>query len=162
MTTILGIDVGMSGALSFYDGEELIIYDMPVLERNKTRRVDTHKLHDILYDMASQDNIDHVYIEQVNAYGMGASSAYNFGWSCGTVEQAVASLGFPFTYVTPQKWKKAMDCPTYKGKDKKKNKDAARMRASQLLPQFAHNWPLKRHDGRAESSLIALYGFNKH
>jgi hypothetical protein len=39
-----------------------------------------------------------------------------------------------------------------------KAKDAARARASQLLPQAAHQWPLKKHDGRAESALIALYG----
>jgi len=160
MQTILGIDVGMNGALSFYDGEELIIYDMPVFERNKTKRVDSYKLCEIINTNSTGKT--HAYIEQVNAFGMGASSAYNFGWSCGVIEALIASELIPLTYVTPQKWKKAVECPTYKGKDKKKNKDAARMRASQLLPQFVHNWPLKKHDGRAESALIALYGFNKH
>jgi crossover junction endodeoxyribonuclease RuvC len=84
---------------------------------------------------------------------MGATGAYNFGWSCGVVEAIICSYKIPFSYVTPQSWKKAMQCP--------KEKDASRMRASQLLPKFSHNWDRKKDDGRAESALIALYGFNK-
>jgi len=149
MKTILGIDVGMSGALAFYDRDELIIFDMPVSERNKTKRMDCHRIAAII----KEQKPDHAYIEQVNAFGMGASSAYNFGWSCGSIEGILATLNIPFSYVTPMVWKKAMECP--------KDKDAARFRASQLMPLFSHNWPLKKHDGRAEASLIALYGWNK-
>lgn len=143
---ILGIDVGMTGALSFYDGKELFIYDMPVFERNKTKRLDCLRLSDIIRINAP----DHAWIEQVNAFGMGASSAYNFGWGCGAIEGVLVSHKIPISYVTPQVWKKSMQCPT--------DKDGARMRASQLLPHHAHNWDLKKHDGRAESALIALYG----
>jgi len=150
LSNILGIDVGMTGALSFYDGDELIIYDMPTFPRNKTKRVDCHTVFKII----SGNKPDHAYVEQVNAFGMGASSAYNFGWSCGTIEAVLSCCGVPFTYVTPMVWKKEMDTP--------RDKYAARMRATQLLPNFAHNWDLKKHDGRAESSLIALYGFNKN
>ncbi len=149
MKTILGIDVGMTGALAFYNKEELIIHDMPTFKRNKTNRVDCHTLSEIIGDHRP----DHAYVEQVNAFGMGASSAYNFGWSCGTIEAILACYSIPFTYVTPQKWKKAMSCP--------KDKDASRMRATQLLPEFKHNWSRKKDDGRAEASLIALYGYNK-
>jgi hypothetical protein len=31
-----------------------------------------------------------------------------------------------------------------------KDKDAARMRATQLLPAFRDNWLLKKHDGAAD------------
>ena len=31
---------------------------------------------------------------------------------------------------------------------------------SQLIPDLAHNWSLKRQDGVAEAALIALYGWN--
>lgn len=149
MKAILGIDVGMSGALSLYDGEELQIWDMPVLERNKTKRMDCHRITQIIQELYPT----HAYIEQVNAFGMGATGAYNFGFGCGAIEGVLSALGVPYTYVTPQVWKKAMDCP--------KDKDSARSRASQLLPKDAHMWDLKKHDGRAESALIALYGFNK-
>ena len=149
MKCILGIDVGMTGALAFYDGAELIIYDMPVHERNKTKRMDCHKLVEII----KHNKPDAAIVEQVNAFKMGATGAFNFGWGAGAIEATLAALGVPFSYATPQSWKKAMQCPT--------DKDGARMRASQLLPKFAHNWDLKKHDGRAESSLIALYGFNQ-
>jgi len=147
MKIILGIDVGMSGALAFL-GEDLKIFDMPVHERNKTKRMDCYALHEILRD----NRADHAYVEQVNAFGMGASSAYNFGWGCGAIECALSFWGVPFTYVSPQAWKKAMQCP--------KEKDGARMRASQLMPSHAYQWTLKKHDGRAEAALIALYGSN--
>lgn len=148
MKTILGIDPGMNGAIAFYDGDELMIRDMPVFARNKTKRVDASALH----RFATEFKADHAYIEQVNAFGMGASSAMNFGWTCGAIEACVAAANIPFTYVTPQKWKKALQCP--------KDKDGARMRATQLLPTHYENWPLKKHDGRAEAALIAYYGFN--
>ena len=147
--TILGVDTGASGALAFYDAKELMVYDMPVVKRNKTSRIEPQEFIRIL---KTNQPIDHCYIEQVNAFGMGATGAYNFGWNCGVVEALIASQNIPFTYVTPQVWKKAMSCP--------KDKDAARMRATQLLPMFADNWPLKKHDGRAEAALIALYGYN--
>lgn len=153
MKTILGIDPGMTGALAFYDKEELIIYDMPIHEikkgKTKRKRIDPYGLLHIL----RENECDHVYIEQVSAQpGNGAAAAFTFGFGCGALECAVAAAGLPFTYVTPQKWKKSMACP--------KEKDGARMRASQLLPEFAHNWSLKKHHGRAEASLIALYGYN--
>ena len=149
MITALGIDVGMYGALSFYDGKELIIYDMPVLQQGKTRRVDCHRLCSIIKEQAP----DRACVERVNAFGMGRTSAFNFGYGCGSIEAVLACLKVPYDFVTPQNWKKAMSCP--------KDKDASRARASQLLPNFAHNWELKKHDGRAEASLIALYDFNK-
>lgn len=149
MKTVLGIDVGMKGALSFYDGVELICYDMPTFERNKTHRLDGHRIAEIV----KTNQPTHAWIEQVNAFGMGATSAYNFGFGCGVIEGVFSSLGVPFSYVTPQVWKKAMGCP--------KEKDGARARATQLFPTFADNWSLKRQDGVAEASLIALYGFNK-
>ena len=147
--TILGVDPGINGALAFYDEDELIIYDMPVIERNKTKRVENHALGLII----KEQKPDHAYVEQVNAFGMGATSAYNFGWNCACIEAVLAFYNVPFTYVIPQKWKKAMDCP--------KEKQGARVRATQLLPQFSHNWHLKKHSDRAEASLIALYGL-KH
>jgi hypothetical protein len=54
------------------------------------------------------------------------------------------------TLVPPRRWKSALQVPA--------SKDAARFRASQLLPQAAHLWPLKKHDGRAEAALLAVFG----
>jgi hypothetical protein len=47
-------------------------------------------------------------------------------------------------------WKKALGVPA--------DKDGARARASQLMPENAWLWPLVKHDGRAEAALIAYWG----
>ena len=52
--------------------------------------------------------------------------------------------------VHPQRWKRELGVPA--------GKDGARARASQLLPQAAGQWPLKKHDGRAEAALISVFG----
>ena len=149
MKNIVGVDIGIMGGIAYYDGLELICDKMPVDKRNKTSRVNCHALQNIL----SHYTDAHVYIEQVNAFGMGATSAYNFGWNSACVEAVCACLNMPFTYVTPQVWKKAVSCPT--------DKDAARMRATQLFPKHAHMWDKKCLDGLAEAAMIALYGFTR-
>jgi crossover junction endodeoxyribonuclease RuvC len=151
---ILGIDCGASGALAMYDGTELLIWDMPVYELRKgktvRKRVDFVRLCEIIKEAMP----GHVYIEQVSAqFGNGAASAFSFGQAVAAVDCAALSSGAAIHYVTPQAWKKAMQCPA--------EKDGARMRASQLLPAHRHNWDLKKHDGRAESAMIALYGYQK-
>ena len=149
--TILGIDPGMSGALAFYDEGELLIYDMPTFEitkgKGKRKRLDISLLIQIL----KSNEYDHAVIEKVSAQPTnGAAAAFTFGWGCGAVEALVQSQGQPFSYVTSMKWKKDTMTP--------KDKDGARMRASQLMPQFAHNWQRKKDDGRAEAALIAYWG----
>lgn len=149
---IIGIDPGLSGAIVSYNGEELLIHDMPIfeIEKNgkKRRQIDVNGFIKILRD----EKPDHVFLERVGAMpGNGSGAMFAFGFGCGLLEGAVAACGYPFTYVTPMKWKKAMGCPA--------DKDGARMRASQLLPKYSHNWDLKKHDGRAESALLALFGY---
>lgn len=154
--SILGIDPGSKGALAFYDGDELIVYDMPVMEIRKgksiRKRFDPHGMMDILRDPI---NIcKHAFVEQVSAQpGNGAAQAFTYGWMVGGIDSCLAADCIPVSYVTPMKWKKSLQCP--------REKDGARLRASQLMPQFAHNWQLKKHDGRAEAALIAYYGFHQ-
>ena len=154
MKTILGIDPGSSGALSFYDGNELLIFDMPFFEIKKGKTVRKKIDFVELVKIIGNNKPDHAYLENVSAqFGNGAAAAFSFGWACACVENAILSSFVPFTLVTPQAWKKAMQVPA--------DKDAARMRASQLLPNHTHNWDRKKDHNRAESALIALYGYNK-
>lgn len=156
---IIGIDPGMNGALALYDGKELLVRDMPTFEISKNggkrRKVNIDGLNAVLEEYMTMAIIDMVFIEQVSAQpGNGAASAFTYGFGAGVLEAVVQCQKLPFTYILPQVWKKAMACP--------KDKDGARMRASQLFPEFKHNWPLKKHDGRSEASLIAMYGWNKN
>ena len=150
MKTILGIDNGLKGALSFYDTKELIIYDMPTLKDGKRNMLDVQGLIRIILS----DKPYHCIFEKLTPMPkIGGLQSFSMGHSEGVIIGILSSLNIPFSFVRPNVWKKAMQCP--------KDKDAARMRASQLLPEFSHNWPLKKHDGRAESALIALYGYQQ-
>ena len=148
MKIVLGIDNGLSGALAFYDGAELILHDMPIFSGER-KALDIQAIKAIILG----DRPKHVFIEKLTPLPKSSGlTAFSMGHSEGVFIGLLSAFNIPFTLVRPAEWKKAMQCP--------KDKDAARMRASQLLPHFAHNWDLKKHDGRAEAALIALYGFN--
>lgn len=152
MKSILGIDPGLSGALAIYDGEELLVFDIPTFEITKNgkvkKRIDLMGLLNIL----RSQKVDHCYLEKVNAMpGQGVTSMFSMGRTFGHIEMALAACDVPVTEVTPQKWKKIMGCTA--------DKDSSRLRASQMLPLFSQNWDKKKHADRAEAALIALYGY---
>jgi crossover junction endodeoxyribonuclease RuvC len=151
VTIVCGIDPGLSGAICMLDTDGTIsIDDMPVhaLKRGgkNKREIDPHRLAVLL-----SGRIGHAFIEQVSSMpGQGVSSVFAFGKTVGVIIGVLATHGVPMTFISPVKWKKALQVPA--------SKDGARARASQLIPQAAGEWPLVKHDGRAEAALIALYG----
>ena len=146
---ILGIDPGLTGALAFWIDGAFDIYDVPTVKaRTRGREVDWSEAARII-DAAG--HIDHAIIESAAARpGQGVSSMFKFGYVCGGLRGLVAAHFIPVTYVTPRKWKAALDVP--------KAKDGARARASELFPKYSHIWQRVKDDGRAESAMIALYG----
>lgn len=155
-TLILGIDPGLSGALAFYDPEAntLVIHDMPtftVSVNNRQRRIlDEDELARILHSNLLMQRIAAV-VENVHSMPeQGVASSFKFGVCFGAIRGVLAALQIPRAYVEPSVWKRHFKLTS--------DKDAARRRASELLPQHAHLWPLKKHDGRAEAALIAYYG----
>ncbi len=154
MKTILGIDPGISGAIVSISDAEKIVYDMPTIaaEKNgKIRRIiDNKKLLEIL----RSENPTHIFLEEVGYMpGNGGVAMFSFGRGFGNLETAAYSIGIEPVLVRPNDWKSAMCCPA--------DKNASRRRASELLPDMAHNWDLKKHDGRAEAAMIALYGWGR-
>lgn len=154
MTIVVGIDPGLSGAICLLDTEGTFsINDMPVHAlvrggKNK-REIDAHRLAILL-----SGRIGHAFIEQVGAMpGQGVSAVFAFGKTYGVIIGVLAAHGVPMTFVSPRKWKKALQVPA--------SKDGARARASQLLPQAAGEWPLVKDHGKAEAALIALWGIRQ-
>jgi crossover junction endodeoxyribonuclease RuvC len=152
---LLGIDPGLSGAFAVLDaatGNIVAVCDLPVLNisRGKAARrdLDGHSLLRLIEDQ----HPDHAFIEQAQA--MPGQSAYATGiffQVYGEIRGLLIGAGVPLTIVSPNKWKRSLGVPA--------GKDGARARASQLLPDGARQWPLKKHHGRAEAALIALYGW---
>jgi len=148
---IIAADIGIKGALAFMEGQNLTVCDIPTLTTNGKTTVDIYQLSNIIF---KQPFVEHAYIEQVAARpGQGVVSMFSFGKTYGIILGILAAKGIPITYVTPGKWKKDLGVQA--------DKDAARARASELMPQHAHLWPLKKHDGRAEAALIAYWGSRK-
>jgi len=148
---ILGIDPGISGALAFLTPHELVVEDIPILKTKKGTKIQTTIDAYALGRIIDAKKITHCYIESVHAMrGQGVSSSFNFGKSLGIIIGIVAANFIPMTLVTPQEWKKALRVPA--------DKDGARARASELMPQYNESWRLKKHDGRAEAALIAYWG----
>lgn len=154
MTLFIGIDPGLHGAIAMYYQESgmLDVVDIPTHELTvngkKRLQIDKHGLRGFLSTGARGIR---AFVEDVHSMPkQGVASSFKFGFVAGCIQQAVVDAGFELVLVPPQVWKRRFNLTS--------DKDASRARASELLPAHAHLWPLKKHDGRAESALLALYG----
>ena len=152
---ILGVDPGLSGAFAMYlPGQAADVFDVPTVTRrvnNKDKRqIDPYQLAAWLE--IQRPLIKYAVIEQVGTMpGQGVTSAFNFGFTTGAIHGIIAACGIEIRTVSPQVWKRKFGLL---GQDK----DASRGEASRRLPHCTHLWPLKKHDGRAEAVLLAIYG----
>jgi crossover junction endodeoxyribonuclease RuvC len=154
MTAVIGIDPGQTGAMALLiDGRVESIYDMPTSARlhGKGQQIDASDLASMLRGaMLGCDLV--AKVEAVSAMpGQGVSSMFRFGESIGIIIGVLGTLGIPYQWVTPARWKKSAGLI---GKDK----DAARTLAIQLHPECADRLTRKKDVGRADSVLIARFG----
>jgi crossover junction endodeoxyribonuclease RuvC len=157
---IVGIDCGVHGAIArldrfMRDGNFVLnIEDMPTLKIKKRKgqpsQIDVPQLARIIDEMTC--GADLIVIEQAQMIpGTGQISQVAQQWKNFGLAYGMAASSFRrVELVQPSQWKRALHCP--------RDKDGARQRASQLLPQHAGLWKLKKDDGRAEAALLAFYG----
>ena len=149
MTAYLGIDPGLTGALALLDGDDLAVEDVPVFKVGSKTVVDHFSLARIVDNWAPR--IGEVWIEFVSASPqMGVTSAFTFGETAGLIRGVCAAHFLKIHLVTPAKWKVSMKA--------RGDKDEARARACEAFPAHGHLFRRKMDHGRAEASLIALYG----
>lgn len=152
---LVGIDSGLLGGVSFYDGKKLLPYRMPIIKipyKDKTRNIiDCSSLSDLLIKYKP----DMAVLEIVHARTMqGVTSMFRQGQGYGMIQGVVLSLGIELIEVRSQEWKKYFDLL-------KKDKDASREKAMELFPDNKDQFKLKKDDGVAEAALIAYYGFKE-
>jgi len=157
MTLFVGIDPGLSGAVSFRSGDDMSVEPMPTLKISKgkgARRIlDLNALARLIDSGTKNASRVHVFIERVASMPkQGVASMFAFGETYGAIKGIIAAHFLPVTLVTPVTWKSKLKVSS--------NKDDARYRASQLMPRHAHLWPRHKDDGLAEAALIAFYGQN--
>jgi len=149
---IIGIDVGLDGAIAMMRGETLTgIVDMPTVSLTRNgkakRQISIPELIAILDEFKPEE----AYCERVFAMsGQGVTSVFSFGRSLGAIEGVLAARLIKTTLVTPQTWQKSMGVSG--------GKDGARARAMELFPHNVDYFRLKKHDGRADAALIACWG----
>lgn len=157
MTTTIGIDPGLTGALAcIIDGQLLTVEDMPTFSEQRGKRtirtVNAAAVADILRDFALANmETPTVIIERVHAMpGQGVASSFNFGDGYGVLRGVVAALSYPVQMVEPRAWKKAAGLAA--------NKGGSRRLATERWPQHADTFKRVKDDGRAEAALIAAFG----
>jgi crossover junction endodeoxyribonuclease RuvC len=157
MTTILGIDPGLDGAIAVLtdSGELVAIHDMPtLLDGAKGRRaVNPALFASIIY--STQAN--RAYCELIGPRPSdGSVGAFGFGRTRGIIEGVLAAAGVPLALIAPPIWKRRAGIPP--GKE---NKDSARSVAISRWPSQAALFARKCDCDRAEAALIAFAGLIK-
>lgn len=151
---VLGIDPGASGAIALLDTEQntIAVIDMPCVDiRRGTRNVRHVSAQALSLVVAALQPIDHAVVERVHSMpGQGVSSTFAFGRAFGVCEGVLAGAGVRYTDVAPATWMRALRLTG--------GKDAARHMAMQLFPAEAERFSRKKDDGRADATLLAVYG----
>jgi crossover junction endodeoxyribonuclease RuvC len=158
MKATIGIDPGNTGAIAaIYPNGLIALHDTPVEEVSKGKKNSIvplpSEMAGILSVILSICSVNgwtpHVAIEKVGAMpGQGVTSMFNFGKGYGMWIGILAALRIPYTFVTPQAWKKEL----MKGVG---DKDAARGVGCRLFPEVAKELARKKDIGRADALLIA-------
>ena len=131
---IYGIDPGFTGAITLYWPKtgDIEVHDMPTMMNARGKPILNH--HGILSILEPEGDGERVaWVEQVGALHM-----------------ALAATNTPMRLVTPAKWKGHFGLSRDKG--------VSRGVAMQRFPEFAEKFKRVKDDGRAEATLIALYG----
>ena len=146
---IIGIDCGYrTGGVALIGEDWAEVHDLPTYAEGG---VDVIELMEII---TSGDKVDHIYIERQQAMPkQGVVSTFKLGYGFGQIVSTCALSRSPFTLVTPNNWKRAMNLP--------KDKDAARRLAQQWFPQLADRLKRKKDEHRAEALLIGMFGKGK-
>ena len=141
---IVGIDPGNNGGIALLRHGQLIYADhLPIVGKTLSGHLLNNWFADIEPDTPAM-----VVVEQVHAMPrQGVSSTFNFGKAVGIIEGVIAARGLPVTYVTPQKWKKAMGVTA--------DKNSSRQLAINLWPTEADLFRRVKDADRAEAALIA-------
>ena len=154
MTTIIGLDPGVSGAVGVLtqSGQFVTVFDMPTVLANKSsnrQMVNAYELANLIRSQLTNAPADVVAItEGVAAMpDQGVSSSFAFGKSYGILLGVIAALGISTHIVSPQKWKGFFSLG--------REKDQSRELAQRMWPTAPLG--LKKHHGRAEALLLCKF-----
>lgn len=156
---ILGVDPGLQGAFALYNdaGLPIHLYDMPVLSSGTLDVQGVARLVRSIKARMTDACIPLVAaVEHVTSRPR-QNGQFSFGLYTGVVHGVLAANDIPFKLISPMMWKGAMGLRARDGDSKREMKDRSRLKAIESFPELADRLNLKKHDGRAEALLIAVY-----
>jgi len=180
MKTLLGIDIGLGGAVAYLDadeGELLAVFDMPVYYTQGTTKTKTGKLRSkghidltkLLYMLQIprvhfEDTL--VVMEDVHTFpGQGIVSMGTLLEQKGIILGMCKALGYEVRLISPKTWQKHFDivCPKeIKGKDARKRwlKFQSRLEAKARFPkEWSDKFAATDDHGRSDACLIVQYAY---
>lgn len=154
----VAIDPGVTGAIAVvsWGGKLLEVWDTPTLIKRSGKK--KKRIHEEAAMVARLESIrdgydvSQVAIENIHAMpGQGTVSMFSMGTGFGLWLGMLSALKFVVERVEPRIWKKAMSIPT--GSEK----EESRVRALKMFPYASESIKLKKHHGRADAILLAVY-----
>lgn len=160
----IGLDPGIKGAIAcIYSDGTVKIYDTPTKlweaksrAGNTTRDYDIKKCRKLLKKLIGKNT--KIWLEGVHPFLGSKVSNFLLGRSKGIWEALIVSLGYEYALVPMRSWTTYFFGPKARKDKKKSNLKKAR----KLYPRAKKYFTLKKHDGRADSLLIAEFGRRKH
>lgn len=160
MTICLGVDPGLTGAITFLDRDGLkSVYDLPTMlidsagpKATIKREIDVCALKAIILANVPADEKAICFLEHVSSLGTevrGDQAKMSLAATKASIVAVVRLLGIDLKRVTPQAWKRFYGLSSDKG--------AALAIVHQFWPHYEMFKRAKDHN-RAESALIARYG----
>ena len=151
---VVGIDPGLSGAISILENNKVLsIFDMPVMAEGKKnkRQLNSAQLVNIIKENISTKEEVAVVVEQVNAMpGQGVTSMFNFGQTFGAIKGVCAALDLPIFFVRPSKWKKHFELIN-------SSKDSSRTKVIEMYPSLSSQLAKKKDVNKSDAILIARF-----
>lgn len=155
MTISIGIDPGLSGAISFVSERGCVVEDLPTMPLPGngliTKKIDGRALAQLIRRHVPIGDVAMVFCEQVNTMG-GKNNAVQTQGSLmrtlGAIEAVLECMGMAPTMLSPQKWKR------FYGLDSDKKNSLAAARALYEDAPLS----LAKHHNRAEAMLIGHWG----
>ncbi|KPL07307.1 hypothetical protein AMJ86_04745 [bacterium SM23_57] len=147
----------MKGGIAYYSPDKLTTYRTPTIEVPFVKKGKKTTRNDMDLESIARQLVeygpDHIFLEKVSAMpGQGVTGMFRFGQNLGQWQGILAGLGYDYTMVTPQVWKKQA------GLIKAAKGDSVEL-ARTLWPDSTDFKYKTADEGRAEAALIARYGW---
>jgi crossover junction endodeoxyribonuclease RuvC len=143
---LIAIDPGKTGAMAVFNTTTRQPIALESFPLTKNKQIAFTRLNALVAPYA---NNAIAVLEKIHGYGMGVTSALNYGINTGAWLGVLAANGIHSVTVEARDWKKAMGLSS--------DKEQSLTMAKSLYPAMSHLLKRKKDHDRAEALLIGTY-----